>query len=212
MKYILGFLFLLTATVCFAQSEDDDDERILPKIDDNFQKYLDDGQKSGANGNVQVALTALVSGYLDIQYEHKLTPSLSLQASGAFQVNEGFDIIDNFINEYDPPDQFNSGFGYGGSIKYYAGQSAITKLGYASLTYRNRTSNYEDVKVVRNDIYYSTGLKYLFQNTLSADLSSGMGVRLYNMQYDENTSFLEDEKNVGFLWCFELKLGYYIKY
>jgi hypothetical protein len=84
------FLLLFSATFCFAQDGDkDDDNRSLPQVDDNFSKYLDDGQKSGADGNVQIAVTPLVSGYLCFQYKQKITPSFSLQCSGALQVNLG---------------------------------------------------------------------------------------------------------------------------
>ncbi len=89
MKYLLSFLVLFSATFCVAQDDDDDDDRSLPQVDDNFAKYLDDGQKSGADGNVQIAVTPLVSGYLCFQYEQKITPSFSLQCSGALQVNVG---------------------------------------------------------------------------------------------------------------------------
>jgi len=203
---VLMLLMLLSTSFLLAQ----DDERDLPKADENFHKYLDDGQNTGANADLKIAVSSLVVGHLTVQYEQKITNSISVEAGGSYQIFDGIDIPNLLFNDYyEPNGTLESGYGYTGAIKYYAGQSAITNLGYASLVYRNRTSNYDGLKFTQNDIYYSTGIKSLFMNTLSADISSGIGARIFSLDYDGTNS---DENGLGFFYGFEVKLGYYIKY
>ncbi len=208
MKHVLTLTFVILSVIVFAQ--DEETTRELPEVDENFQKYLDDGLNTGANGDLKIAVSALVSGFLDVQYEQKITDNFAIQAGGAFQVSEGNDLLNTItdVTYEEPYDIFKSGFGYGVTAKYYAGESAITNLGYGGFTFRHRTSKYEGVTLKQNDIYYTTGLKYLFMNSLSADLSSGIGVRIYNMDYAN----AQNEGNLGFYYGLELKLGYYIKY
>lgn len=186
-------------------------ERKLPQVDENYQKYLNDGRNTGADADVKLAVSSLVSGFLTLQYEQKITPSISVEAGGALQVLQGFDLVNAaFLDVWtDESDVFKSGFGYSGAIRYYSAESAITNLGYASLVFRNRTSNFEESKMVINDIYYSTGIKTLFMNSFSADISSGLGARVYSYDHDED---FYDNNMVGMFFGFEVKLGYYIKY
>jgi hypothetical protein len=216
MKYLSTLFLLLIVIFSFAQDRD------LPEVDENFEKYLDDGQKTGADGNVQLAVSSLIAGFLDVQYEQKINHSLSVQAGGAIQVGSGYDLISLLMDDLGGVEasRFDGGYGYSASVKYYAGQSAITRLGYASLTFRNRTSNYAEgdltswnasaFKHTKNDIYYSTGLKFLFANTASADVSTGFGMRLSNITYEDKN--IDSENSLGFIYAIEVKLGYYIKY
>ncbi len=213
MKYFLTIFLLTSSVLVFAQNRD------LPEVDENFEKYLDDGQNTGADGNVQVAVSALINGFIDVQYEQKINHSFSVQAGGALQIAPGFDLVSAFFTDFgfNDRERFDGGYGYSGTFKYYAGQSAITRLGYASLTYRNRTSNYAEgefqesaYKYAVNDIYYSTGLKFLFANSASADVSTGVGARLSRINYADKN--IDSESGLGLFYGLEVKLGYYIKY
>jgi hypothetical protein len=148
---------LLVVLLCFNVYAQ---ERKLPEVDENYQKYLDDGRNTGADGDLKLAVSSLVNGFINLQYEQKLSPSFSVEAGGAVQVAQGVDLVNIlFLDIWADDEVFKNGYGFSGALRYYAGESAITNLGYASLAFRNRTTNFEDSKITVNDIYYSTGLK-----------------------------------------------------
>ena len=206
MRPIFVLLLSLFVLSTFAQ-----DERDLPETDDNYFKYLDDGKKNDADADLKIALSSLVNGFIDIQYEHKLTNTFSVQGSGAIQVAPGLDLTDIDFVEY--IDEFKTGYGFGIEGRRYGGYAAITDLGYWSIVYRNRTSVFETSKLAKNDIFFSRGNKYLFLNTLSAELSYGIGARFYNYDVDEEKNKIDQDEKFAFIhYNIQLKLGYYIKY
>lgn len=206
MKYILGLTFLLFSIFTFAQN---DEERTMPKVDEDFMKYLDDGKRMDADADIKIAVTSLVSGFLAVEYEHKLSELLSVQGGGQYQLFGGADLID--FGTLNDNSNFDNGFGYTGALKLYKHRTAITSMGYSSVVYRNRTTNYSDVSVARNDVFLSFGAKYLFMNVLSADMSLGGGVRMYDVDYS-GTSWRNDYEEIVPMFNLEIKLGYYINY
>lgn len=209
MKNLVLLLFLFSSSIAFSQTDRD-----MPKTDENFHKYLDDGKKNDADADIKLALSALPAGFLDIQYEQKLTPSWSVLGSGAFQLFDGIDLGTGY-DDLSGLGVFKSGFGFGVEGRRYGAYAAITDLGYWSINYRNRTTIYEDSKIGRSDIYFSRGNKYLFLNTISAEVAWGLGARLYNFDVDEKKNkdpYREDTKGVSMHYNLEFKLGYYIKY
>ncbi|MBT8327899.1 MAG: hypothetical protein KJP21_09260 [Bacteroidia bacterium] len=207
MKHFLTLVILFCVCLAYAQNERD-----LPKADDNFHKYLDDGKKNDADADIKLALSALPAGYLDIQYEQKLTPSWSVLGSGAFQIFDGVDLGTGW-DDLSSLGEFKTGFGFGVEGRRYGAYAAITDLGYWSINYRNRMTLYEDANLGRHDIYFSRGNKYLFLNTISAEVSYGLGARFYKYNVDEEKNKIdEDFSGISPHYNLEFKLGYYIKY
>lgn len=214
MKILTCILLVFVSCTCIAQ-------RDLPQIDDNYQKYLDDGRKTDADADVKISLTALVSGFIELGYEHKINNTWSLVGSGGFQFIEGLDPQSFQYGEVaqEVGGVLDNGFSLSIEGRRYAGLSAITDIGYAGFKYRvrhsntyafsNTTVNGKEVKkngdiiVSKHDFYYSRGGKYLLGSSVSAEFSAGIGVRVRT---------LNSLTEVFGMWNVEGKIGYYIKY
>lgn len=198
---IATLLWVMISLNAFSQ------ERELPRVDENFQKYLEDGRKTGADGDIKFTVSSLVTGFAGLNYEQRINNNIALEGGVAFHVLKGFDVISDIAAPLG--DELEGGFGFSLAGKYYGAGTAITDLAYTSLVFRNRSSDYNNVSIRTNDIYLAGGSKYLFLNSLSADLSFGMGMRMLEYEFTD----VSGSTNANIFYAgIELKLGYYLSY
>lgn len=211
MRQFLLIKLLILGVSIFAQTDDPND----------IAYYLNDGKKNDANANIQWAASSLVEGYLDFHFEQKINDHLSFQVGGGPQVSKGIHIMDWISDGLYPfweDSELSKGLGYSIAGKYYVSGTAITDMGYVGMVFRSRRSVYEtDVlgyegEWVRSwrELYANSGVRYIFAETVSADISSGIGVQFQGLSYPE-ADYL-NELRLRFLYTIELKLGYYLKY
>lgn len=200
----------------FAQYDDEDD---LPEADPNLKKYLDDGMRQDAFGNVQLAVTSFIPGWLDLSYEQKINRMFSVEGGVGLRLFQGPDLID-MLNDggtfyvYDEV-SMKSGFGYVAGARYYPFRAGITQYGYYGVDVRGRNTAYsfvdnskEGYNINTMDILFSTGRKRIYENNISLGVVTGFGARIYKYKFTESSR--EDDTYGGFIYLIQLKLGYYL--
>jgi hypothetical protein len=189
-------------------------QKDLPTTDSNAKKYLDDGKNTDADTDIRIAVTSIVTGFLDLAYEQRINHTYSVELGGGYQFNRGIDVF-KLVNELEffPYDEvLTKGMGFSVTAKRYGGKEAISEMTFQALTYRNRTSAFETYSYNAQDIFYTLGWKYLLSNSISAQAGFNAGLRLSKYAHTGTTVGIEDVKKTGFYGGFSAGFGYYIKY
>lgn len=189
-------------------------QKDLPTTDSNAKKYLDDGKNTDADADIRIAVTSIVTGFLDLAYEQRINHTYSVELGGGYQFNRGIDVF-KLVNELEffPYDEeLTKGMGFSVTAKRYGGKEAISEMTFQALTYRNRTSAFETYSYNAQDIFYTLGWKYLLSNSISAQAGFNAGLRLSKYAHTGTTVVIEDVKKTGFYGGFSAGFGYYIKY
>jgi len=193
-------------------------QKDLPTTDSNAKKYLDDGKNTDADADIRIAVTSIVTGFLDLAYEQRINHTYSVELGGGYQFNRGIDVF-KLVNELEffPYDEeLTKGMGFSVTAKRYGGKEAISEMTFQALTYRNRTSAFETYSYNAQDIFYTLGWKYLLSNSISAQAGFNAGLRLakyaQTVPTTGTTTVIEDVKKTGFYGGFSAGFGYYIKY
>ena len=193
-------------------------QKDLPTTDSNAKKYLDDGKNTDADADIRIAVTSIVTGFLDLAYEQRINHTYSVELGGGYQFNRGIDVF-KLVNELEffPYDEvLTKGMGFSVTAKRYGGKEAISEMTFQALTYRNRTSAFETYSYNAQDIFYTLGWKYLLSNSVSAQAGFNAGLRLakyaQTVPTTGTTTVIEDVKKTGFYGGFSAGFGYYIKY
>ena len=189
-------------------------QKDLPTTDSNAKKYLDDGKNTDADADIRIAVTSIVTGFLDLAYEQRINHTYSVELGGGYQFNRGIDVF-KLVNELEffPYDEvLTKGMGFSVTAKRYGGKEAISEMTFQALTYRNRTSAFETYSYNAQDIFYTLGWKYLLSNSISAQAGFNAGLRLSKYAHTGTTVGIEDVKKTGFYGGFSAGFGYYIKY
>lgn len=215
-RLLILFFCIPIGMQLFAQYDDDIE---LPEADPNLKKYLDDGMRQDAFGNVQVAITSFIPGWLDVSYEQKINRIFSAEAGVGVRLFSGPDLID-LLNDggtgylYEEV-SLKSGFGYTAGLRYYPFRAGITQYGYYGLDVRGRNTAYsfidntdEGYNINTMDFIFSTGRKRIYENNVSLGLVTGFGARIYKYKFTESSR--EDINYGGFIYLLQLKLGYYL--
>lgn len=207
MKYKLLTLVVIVCTFSLDTLAQRDDDK-LPQADPNFKKYMDDGLLHNADATVQLAVTSLLPGFVDLSYEHKFNRAFSMEAGGGLKIFNGIDIINSMNDVWIEPSNF--GYTYFGSIRYYPFKGGITQFGYMGVEYRKRTHTYDDGPITVDDYMLCTGQKKIYQGNFSFGLSQSFGARIYKKNYKNES--IDDELYGGFIYTIQVKLGYFLKY
>jgi len=211
MTRIILFFCIGFTLNAFAQKD-------LPTTDSNPKKYLDDGKNTDADADIRIAVTSIVTGFLDLAYEQRINHTYSVELGGGYQFNRGIDVF-KLVNELEffPYDEeLTKGMGFSVTAKRYGGKEAISEMTFQALTYRNRNSDFETYSYNAHDIFYTFGWKYLLSNSVSAQAGFNAGLRLakyaQTVPTTGTTTVIEDVKKTGFYGGFSAGFGYYIKY
>jgi hypothetical protein len=211
MTRIILFFCIGFTLNAFAQKD-------LPTTDSNPKKYLDDGKNTDADADIRIAVTSIVTGFLDLAYEQRINHTYSVELGGGYQFNRGIDVF-KLVNELEffPYDEvLTKGMGFSVTAKRYGGKEAISEMTFQALTYRNRNSDFETYSYNAQDIFYTLGWKYLLSNSVSAQAGFNAGLRLakyaQTVPTTGTTTVIEDVKKTGFYGGFSAGFGYYIKY
>ena len=171
-------------------------QKDLPTTDSNAKKYLDDGKNTDADADIRIAVTSIVTGFLDLAYEQRINHTYSVELGGGYQFNRGIDVF-KLVNELEffPYDEeLTKGMGFSVTAKRYGGKEAISEMTFQALTYRNRTSAFETYSYNAQDIFYTLGWKYLLSNSISAQAGFNAGLRLSKYAHTGTTVGIEDVK------------------
>lgn len=224
MRKLVVLLFLFTSLVCVAQDDDDDDDYLkdMPTIDDNGQKYLKDGVHSDAGNFVSLSISELIGGFAIFHYERKITNMISGQASIGLPIWRGVDYVENITEGINADHFFNyledgdmpGGYAYSVSVRRNPFRRAITQYGYRSLNFRNRVWSVEQGTLSRQDYYFATGWKKLYNSNLGLELNQGIGMRRtkfnYKGSYELKPSDPEESSaDLGFFYMIDFKIGYF---
>ena len=189
-------------------------QKDLPTTDSNAKKYLDDGKNTDADADIRIAVTSIVTGFLDLAYEQRINHTYSVELGGGYQFNRGIDVfkLGNELEFFPYDEVLTKGMGFSVTAKRYGGKEAISEMTFQALTYRNRTSAFETYSYNAQDIFYTLGWKYLLSNSISAQAGFNAGLRLSKYAHTGTTVGIEDVKKTGFYGGFSAGFGYYIKY
>lgn len=205
MKYLALLFILFAGLSSYGQSEREDK---LPEADPNFLKYLDDGLRSDANGNIQWQVSAMIPGFFELSYEHMITRSWSVEAGGGIKLFNGIDIVDRLNDIAFDSDLTGFGYSYTAGVRYYPVKGGITKYGYYGFDYKSRIRNYDESSISSNDFLFSTGRKAILKNNISIAVITSFGPRIYIQKFDDKK--IDTEYYGGATYNIQFKLGYYI--
>jgi len=140
---------------------------------------------------------------------------MSIDAGYSIKMFSGFDLIENIEKDLirkalrkDKGGSSGSGFSF--SIQYYNTRRAITAKTYVSLNYRTRVESYETFKYIRQDTYFSYGLKTLSKNNLGFDVGYGLGLRTRKVNYTTSAgSGLENLTEFAPFFNMDIRIGYF---
>lgn len=212
MKRAYGLILLCIFTLpLFAQDDEDDVERELPEIEENAEKYLDDGIKYDAENQVLFGVSGLIGGYGELHYQRKINQAFAVDIHGSMRLYKGIDLVEGLLSDYgvnaDQDTGYNAGMGFGASLRFNPGRRAITQRGYYSINYRNRTEQYSTFTYSRQDFYYATGWHLIKRGNLGLELNQGIGMRLASVKYDDPRIEAVSEPN--FFYMIDFRIGYY---
>lgn len=214
MKTIALFFMVCLSTMCFAQ---DDDEKELPEVDENFTKYLEDGVHHDAGNFVSISATDIIGGFVNVHYERRFTNMFSIDASIAKPVFGGIDPIEMLFNDgkwayIKEQEDKPGGIGYGVSLRLNPSRRAIAHYGFYSLNIRHRLMTYEKVDFKRTDYYFASGWKKIYNNNIGLEIMQCIGGRVTNLvdkTNDPNAYYTHAGKVGGFFYNIDIKLGYF---
>ena len=223
MKKLVVFVFLFTSFVCLAQDDEEEDYlKDMPTIDDNAAKYLKDGVHSDAGNFVSLSISELIGGFAIIHYERRVTNMISGQASFGLPIWRGVDYVESITEGFNNDHFFDyiedgdmpGGYAYSFSVRRNPFRRAITQYGYRSLNFRNRIWSVEEGTFSRQDFYFGTGWKKLYNSNLGLELNQGIGLRRSKFKYKgdyERKPLDRDEVNadLGFFYMIDFKIGYF---
>ena len=205
---------MLFSIICFAQ---DEDEKDLPEVDENYEKYLKDGVHHDAGNYASISLSEVIGGFINFHYERRVTNIFSLDAGIAKPIHRGLDPIEMLFNEevqstINLQEDKPGGIGYSFSVRANPGRRAVAYYGYYSFNYRYRMLKYENVDYSRKDYYFGTGWKQLYNNNIGLEVVQGIGARTSKLtDKSGNPSLYTDLYNPvsSFFYYIDFKVGYF---
>ena len=217
MKALMLCVLSCFMTVAWAQD--------LPSVEDNYERYLDDGRLWDVKSTVKMSITSLGSGFADFFYEQKLDKSWSASVSAgvAFLDINGWE---RTTWPYPTESKFKNGYSFGVESRYYVANKAILRGRYYALRFRNRTINgehnfvysgsgdggiesFDNYTTTFNTIYLSRGRKAMMGNRMSFEMSTGLGASFTKLDYKNKAQ--ENQTGVQLVYNIEMKIGFNFK-
>ncbi|MFT5724577.1 MAG: hypothetical protein ACI9JN_001696 [Bacteroidia bacterium] len=203
IKLTLFCIFLGCVQDCVAQSDS------ISQPDSNFSYYLNNRTIYRVNNAISINTTVLTAGYLNLNYQRKLSRHLSLEFGGSLRLFKGFELLPNTNSERN---KFVKGHDYTAAIKYNFVRSAITNGFFYGLGYRKRNTTQVDYLTTVQTYFGSIGTQSLAHGgrfTTEAGLSLGYSNQIAYEWIKNGTQQLDPVEYKIPYWVLFFKLKWY---
>lgn len=144
----------------------------IEQPDSNYYPYFDDGTFYRANNALSVNTLALISGYINLNYQRKINKVWSVEVGGSKKFMKGFELLpdENF-----PDSKFVKGYGYNAMIKHNLGREAITNYFHIGFGYRYRNITFVEQRSKVQDYFMSFGYQQLYRGRFTTEFGASIG-------------------------------------